>query len=235
MPVAAAAGAEEVPLTRMRQTIARVTTQSKQQVPHIYLTVEVMMDEAMALRQQLNQALEAEGVKLSVNDFVVKATAKALVKHRYMNSSYAGDKVIIHPTVDIGNAVSLEQGLISPVVRNADVKSLSAISTEMRDLAARARGGTIRPEEFSGGTFTISNLGMLNIEEFDAIIVPPQAGILAVGAAAKRPVVRDDQIVVATTMKLTLSADHRVVDGASAAVFLNEIRRLLESPMLLLV
>jgi pyruvate dehydrogenase E2 component (dihydrolipoamide acetyltransferase) len=232
--VPAAAGAEEVPLSRMRQTIARVTSQSKQQVPHIYLTIDVMMDAAMALRQQLNAALEGEGVKISVNDLVVKATAKALVKHRYMNASYAGDKVIIHPTVDIGIAVSLDQGLISPIIRDADKKALSVISQETRELAAKARNGTLRPEEFSGGTFTISNLGMFNIDEFDAIIVQPQAGILAIGAAAPRPVVKDGQLAIATTMRLTLSADHRVTDGAPAAVFLNEIRRLLETPMLLL-
>lgn len=235
-PVAApaAAGAEEVPLSRMRQTIARVTSQSKQQVPHIYLTIDVTMDAAMALRQQLNAALEGEGVKISVNDLVVKATAKALVKHRFMNASYAGDKVIIHPTVDIGIAVSLDQGLITPVIRAADKKALSAISQETRELAAKARNGTLRPEEFSGGTFTISNLGMYNIDEFQAIIVQPQAGILAVGAAAPRPVVKDGQLAIATMMRLTLSADHRVTDGAPAAIFLNEIRRLLETPLLLL-
>jgi pyruvate dehydrogenase E2 component (dihydrolipoamide acetyltransferase) len=232
--VAVAAGAQEVPLTRMRQTIARVTSQSKQQAPHFYLTAEVEMDAALALRQQLNAALESEGAKLSVNDLVTKAVAKALVKHRYMNATFAGDKIVVHPTVDVGIAVSLEQGLISPVIRNADVKSISAISNETRDLAGRARAGTIKPEEYSGGTFTISNLGMYDIEEFIAIIVPPQAGILAVGAAIKRPVVRDDEVAIASIMKITLSADHRVVDGAQAAVFLNEIRRLLESPMLLL-
>lgn len=232
VPVAADAAA--VPLTRMRQTIARVTTQSKQQVPHIYLTVEVTMDEALALRTQVNQALAADDNKISVDDMVIKATAKALAKHRFMNASFTGEAIVVHPTVDIGVAVALEQGLISPVVRNADVKSIGALAVEKRDLAARARAGTIKPEEFSGGTFTISNLGMYNIDEFDAIIVQPQAGILAVGSATKRPVVRDDQIVVASIMKLTLSADHRVVDGAQAAVFLNEVRRLLEAPMLLL-
>lgn len=235
MAVPMVTGAEEVPLSRMRQTIARVTAQSKQQAPHIYLTVEVLMDAAMTLRQQMNEALAADGVKISVNDLVVKATARALVKHRGMNASYAGDKLIIHPTVDIGVAVSLPEGLISPVLRNADIKSISAISQETRDLAGRARAGTLRPEEFSGGTFTISNLGMFNIDEFDAIIVPPQAGILAVGVAAQRPVVTAGQLAVATTMKMTLSADHRVTDGAPAAAFLNEIRRLLEAPMLLLV
>jgi pyruvate dehydrogenase E2 component (dihydrolipoamide acetyltransferase) len=218
----------------MRQTIARVTTQSKQQVPHIYLTVEVMMDAAMALRQQLNAALEGEGVKLSVNDLVVKATAKALAKHRNMNASYAGDTIIQHPTVDIGIAVSLDQGLITPIIRDADKKALSTISQETRDLAGRARSGGLKLEEFSGGTFTISNLGMFNIEEFDAIIVQPQAGILAVGAAAQRPVVKDGQLAIATTMKMTLSADHRVTDGTPAAAFINEIRRLLETPLLLL-
>ena len=235
-PVAAAPGAEEVPLTRMRQTIARVTAQSKQQAPHFYLTVEVNMDAALALRAQLNQSLEGDEIKLSVNDFIVKASAKALVKHRFMNASFAGDKIIIHPTVDIGIAVSLEQGLISPIIRNADVKALSVISRETRDLAARARAGTIRPDEFSGGTFTISNLGMFDIDEFGAIIVQPQAGILAVGAAKKQAIVNDaGKIVAASIMKLTLSADHRVTDGAQAAVFLNEIRRQLETPMLLVV
>jgi pyruvate dehydrogenase E2 component (dihydrolipoamide acetyltransferase) len=232
--VAAAAGAREIPLTRMRQAIARVTSQSKQQAPHIYLTVEVLMDAALALRQQLNAALESEGVKVSVNDLVLKAAARALVKYPGVNASFAGDKIIVHQGVHIGVAVSLDDGLISPVVRDCHVKSISAIAQETRDLAARARAGTLKPDDVSGGTFTVSNLGPDGPDDFVAIIVPPQAGILAVGSAAKRPIVKDDQLAIATTMRLTLSADHRVVDGAPAAIFLNEIRRLLETPILLL-
>jgi pyruvate dehydrogenase E2 component (dihydrolipoamide acetyltransferase) len=184
------------------------------------------------LREQL---MRAEEVKLSYNDFVVKACAKALTRFPAVNASWTGEAIQTHAQVHIGVAVSIPDGLITPVVRDADRKHIADISTEVKDLAARARDRKLKPEEFAGSTFTISNLGMFDVTEFTAIINPPESCILAVGAVRKLPVVKDDEIAIGHRMKLTLSSDHRVVDGALAAQFLGEVRRLLESPVSLLM
>jgi pyruvate dehydrogenase E2 component (dihydrolipoamide acetyltransferase) len=223
----------EVPLSSMRRTIARRLSESMFTAPHFYVTVEADMGAAVSLREQLQNA---EGIKVSFNDLVVKACAKALARFSMVNASWAGDKIVTHAEVHVGVAVSLPDGLITPVVRNADRKSLLEISHEVKDLAARARERRLKPEEFTGSTFTISNLGMFDVEEFTAIINPPESCILAVGSVRKVPVVVDeDRLVAGHRMKLTLSSDHRVVDGVLAAQFLAEVRRLLESPVSLLV
>ncbi|MCS6781255.1 MAG: 2-oxo acid dehydrogenase subunit E2, partial [Geminicoccaceae bacterium] len=218
----------------MRKTIARRLLEAKQTIPHFYLTVDVELDALLDLRAKLN-ARPGVDYKLSVNDFVIKAVALALEKVPACNASFAGDKILRYKDVDIAVAVAIEGGLITPIVRKANQKTLSVISAEMKELAARAKVGKLKPEEFQGGGFTISNLGMYGIREFAAIINPPQACILAVGAGEKRPVVREDQIVVRTLMTVTLSTDHRVVDGALGAEFLQAFKALIEDPMGLLV
>ncbi len=223
---------QELPLTNMRRTIARRLAESKFGAPHFYVTVEVEMDAAVALRQQL----EAAGVaKVSFNDLVLKACAGALRAFPMVNASWAGDKIVTHAEVHLGVAVSLPDGLITPVVRNADRKSVVEISREVKDLAARARERKLRPDEFVGSTFTTSNLGMYDVSEFTAIINPPDSAILAIGAVRKQPVVVGEEIRVGHRMLLTLSSDHRVIDGALAAQFLREARRLLENPIALFV
>ncbi len=225
---------DELPLSRMRQTIARRMAESKQHAPHFYVTVEVTMDEAMRAREQLNEML-GEASKVTVNDFIVKASAIALGKFPALNSSFADGKVRRYHRVDIAIAVALPEGLIAPVLHDCDQKSLKTLGAEAKALAERARAGHLRAEDYEGGTFTISNLGMFDIESFVAIINPPHAAILAAGRAQARPVVRHDAVAVASIMKLTLSADHRVTDGAEAAQFLMEVKRLLENPLLLLI
>lgn len=225
----AAAGARDVPLTRMRQTIARRMTESKQTTPHIYLTTSVRMDAAMEVRRELNDRLGPER-KISVNDLVVRATALALVKYPNLNASFAGN-VIRHPAeININIAVSLPDGLISPVLHQCDRKPLWQIAQEAKALAERARAGHLKPDDLTGGTFTVSNLGMFDLDVFAAIITPPQAAVLAVASARPRAVVKDGHIEVATMMQLTLSSDHRVTDGAESAQFLGEVRGLLENP-----
>ncbi len=226
-----AAGAE-LPLSNMRKTIARRVSESAFTAPHFYVTVEIDMGAAVALREQL---LKGENVKVSFNDLVVKACARALTRFPVVNASWGGDKIVTHGEAHVGVAVAIPDGLITPVVRNADQKSVLAIATEVKDLAARARDKKLRPEEYMGSTFTISNLGMFDVEEFTAIINPPESAILAVGAVRKVPVVAGDALAVGHRMKVTLSSDHRVVDGAIAAQFLAEVRRLLENPVSLLV
>jgi pyruvate dehydrogenase E2 component (dihydrolipoamide acetyltransferase) len=221
-----------IPLSNMRRTIAKRLSESAFTAPHFYVTVEVDMDAAVSLREQL---LRAEEVKLSFNDLVVKACAKALTRFPTVNASWTGEAIQTHADVHIGVAVSIPDGLITPVVRNADGKHVVEISAEVRDLAGRARDRKLKPEEFTGSTFTISNLGMYDVTEFTAIINPPESSILAVGAVRKQPVVKGDQLAVGHLMKLTLGSDHRVVDGATAAQFLAEVRRLLESPVSLLL
>jgi pyruvate dehydrogenase E2 component (dihydrolipoamide acetyltransferase) len=211
-------------------------TDSKPGVPHIYVTIEVDMDAAMALREQL----AGSGIKISVNDMVVKAAAKALTKVPAVNTSYSltadGQPGIArHQQVNVSVAVALEDGLIAPVVKDADKKSVGAISAEIRDMAGRAREGKIKQNELEGATFQVSNLGMFGVTEFVSIITVPQAASIAVGAVRKLPVVRDDQIVVGQVMNVTISADHRIVDGAVAAQFLQELKKLLEAPMTILV
>jgi pyruvate dehydrogenase E2 component (dihydrolipoamide acetyltransferase) len=223
---------EEVKLSSMRRTIARRLTEAKQQVPHFYLTVDINIDPLMALRKQINSR---EGVKVSVNDFIIKAAAAALVLEPAMNVYYAGDKLYQLKVADISVAVAIEGGLITPVIRDADKKGLLAVSNEMRDLAQRAKDGKLKPEEYQGGSFSISNLGMFGIKHFDAVINPPQAGILAIGAGEKRPIVKDDAVSIATMMTVTLSVDHRAVDGAIGAKWLNAFKGLMEDPMAILL
>ena len=222
---------QEIPLSNMRKTIARRLVESKFSAPHFYVTVEIDMDASAALRAELGAA----EVKLSYNDLVVRACALALARFPWVNASWGGDKIVTHADVNVGVAVALPDGLITPVVRNADHKSVGRIAAEIRDLAGRAREKKLKPEEYLGSTFTVSNLGMYDVTEFTAIINPPDAAILAVGAVRQQPVVKDEALAVGRRMKVTLSADHRVVDGALAAQFLAEVRRLLEHPLLLLV
>ncbi|THF61055.1 pyruvate dehydrogenase complex dihydrolipoamide acetyltransferase, partial [Pseudothauera nasutitermitis] len=231
-PTAAEAGYELVPHTSMRRVIAQRLSESKQQVPHFYLSVDCRLDALLALRQQLNGALE--GVKLSVNDFVVKAVAAALKRVPAANASWGADGIRRYREIDVAVAVATPGGLITPVLRQAGAKSIGTISAEVKDLAERARQGKLRPDEYQGGGFTLSNLGMYGVDSFAAIINPPQACILAVGAARKRPVVEGDAIVPATVMNCTLSVDHRVVDGAVGAEFLAAFKGLLENPFGLL-
>jgi pyruvate dehydrogenase E2 component (dihydrolipoamide acetyltransferase) len=232
VPFPAVPVGQEIPLSNMRKTIARRLVESMSSAPHFYVTMDIDMEAAVALREQI---MAAENVKLSINDLVVKAAAKGLLRFPMVNASWGGDKIILQSEVHVGIAVALPEGLITPVVRNADRKSVVDISREVKDLAARAREKKLRPEEYLGATFTISNLGMMNVTEFTAIINPPGSAILAVGAVQKVPVVVDDQIRVGQRMKVTMSSDHRVIDGALAAQFLGEVRRVLESPISLLV
>jgi len=236
---AASAGDTVEPMTRMRQAISKVMSTAKPGIPHIYVTAEIDMGAALALRKQINES-GASPVKISVNDLIVKATALALQKVSVFQTFYTtgpdGKPAILHRSqINIGVAVAIDEGLVAPVVRDANKKSISTISAEVKDMAGRAREGKIRPDELDGGTFNISNLGMFDVVEFGAIISPGQTGILAVGAVRQVPVVRDGAIVVGEMMFATVSADHRIADGASAAQLLQEIRRLLEHPMSLLV
>ena len=221
-----------IPLSSMRRTIAKRLSESAFTAPHFYVTVEIDMDAAVSLREQL---LRAEEVKVSFNDLVVKACAKALKHFPTVNASWTGETIQTHAEVHVGVAVSIPDGLITPVVRNADSKHVVDIAAEIKDLATRARDRKLKPEEFMGSTFTISNLGMFDVTEFTAIINPPESCILAVGAVRQQPVVKDDQLAVGHRMKVTLSSDHRVVDGALAAQFLAEVRRLIENPVSLLL
>jgi pyruvate dehydrogenase E2 component (dihydrolipoamide acetyltransferase) len=232
IPVPSVTPGTAIPLTSMRRTIAKRLTESLHTAPHFYVTVEIDMDAAVSLREQL---LRAEDVKVSYNDLVLKACAKALTRFPTVNASWTGETIQTHAEVHLGVAVSLAEGLITPVVRNADRKHVILISREVKDLAARAREKKLKPEEFTGSTFTISNLGMFDVTEFTAIINPPESCILAVGAVRRVPVVTGDQLAVGHRMKVTLSSDHRVVDGALAAQFLAEVRRLLENPVSLLL
>jgi pyruvate dehydrogenase E2 component (dihydrolipoamide acetyltransferase) len=231
-----APGTEVQAPSRMQQIIAQRMTQAKQQIPHFYATVEVQMDETMALRAQLNERLAEQEIRLSVNDFVMKACASALKNFPKLNSLYTNQGIELHEAVDMAMAVALEDGLITPVIRDCANKGLSAISRESKDLAARAREGDLTPNEYQGGTITVSNMGMFGVESFSAIINPPQAAIVAVSGIIKRPTYdENDELVPASMMKLTLSADHRVTNGAIGAQYMAEVKSLLENPMLLLV
>ncbi len=221
--------ARDVPLSRMRQTIARRMTDSKQHIPHIYLTVSIVMDAALALRKQLNETLD-DARKVSVNDLVVKATALTLVRFPNLNASFGDAAVRQHGAVNINVAVALPDGLVSPTIYQCDTRPLWDIAMDTKAAAERARTGRLRAEDLTGGTFTISNLGMFGIDVFSAIITPPQAAALAVAAAKPQAAVAKGQVTVATIMQVTASADHRVTDGAEVAQFLNEVRRLLEQP-----
>jgi len=224
-----------VPVSNIRGIIAKRLVESKTQIPHFYLDVEVDAGPLLELRAQLNTALEKEGVKLSVNDFVLKASAEALRRVPAVNCSWEETAIRHHPAAHVSFAVAIEDGLITPVIRDAHLKTLFAISTEAKSLGKRARDRKLAPAEFTGGTFCVSNLGMMGIDRFSAIINPPNAAILAVGATVRKPVVKGDQVVIGQRMTLTLSVDHRVVDGAVGATFLSALRELLEKPALLLL
>jgi pyruvate dehydrogenase E2 component (dihydrolipoamide acetyltransferase) len=220
------------PVTTMRATIARRLVTSIGPVPHFFLTTEIEMDAASDLRRRLNES--DESVKISLNDVIIKVAAVALRQHPQVNASFQDKSIRYYGRADIGVAVAVEDGLITPVVRGADAKSIGAISREVRELAERARGRKLKPEEYTGATFSVSNLGMFGIDEFTAVINPPEAAILAVGAATAKPVVRDGAVAVRQIMRVTMSCDHRVVDGATGAKFLQTFKRLLENPVLLL-
>ena len=222
---------EDKTVSQMRKTIARRLSESKFTAPHFYLSVEIDMERAMMVREQLNQNSD---VRISYNDLVIRSVASALKKHAVINASWLGDRIRYNHDVHIGVAVAVEDGLLVPVIKNADRKTLSQINGEVKMLAGKAKDKKLQPDEMQGNTFTISNLGMFGIEEFTAIINPPDACILAVGGIIQKPVVKNGQIVVGNTMKVTLSCDHRVVDGASGAQFLQTLKSILEEPLLLL-
>jgi len=225
----------EIPLDGMRRIIAARLTEAKQTIPHFYLRRDVRLDALLSFREQLNKQLEGRGVKLSVNDFIIKASALALQAVPAANAVWAGDRILRLKPSDVAVAVAIEGGLFTPVLRDADQKSLSTLSAEMKDLAARAKTRKLAPEEYQGGSFAISNLGMMGIDSFDAVINPPHGAILAVGAGVKKPVVTaDGSVGVATLMSLTLSVDHRVIDGALGAELFKSLVDLLEHPMAML-
>jgi pyruvate dehydrogenase E2 component (dihydrolipoamide acetyltransferase) len=224
----------EEPTSKMRHIIAERLTASTQNVPHFYLTVEIEMDSVIAFRKQIN-ATVSETDKVSVNDIIVKATAMSLVKHSWVNASFQQNNVRFYEDADISIAVAIEDGLITPVVRAANKKGLLAISSEIKELAGRAKAKKLQPEEYTGGTFSISNLGMFGIEQFTAIINPPEAGILAIGGACEKAVVRNGEIVARSMMNVTMSCDHRVIDGATGSKFLQTLKQMLETPAMMLL
>jgi pyruvate dehydrogenase E2 component (dihydrolipoamide acetyltransferase) len=228
----------KVPNSSMRKIIAKRLAESKQTVPHFYLTTHIEIDALLKLRAELNAKSPKDGpaaFKLSVNDLVIKACAVALRRHPMVNSTYTEEAIIQYDDVDISIAVAIPDGLITPIIRKADALGLAAISNKMKDLGARAKAGKLKPDEFQGGGFSISNLGMFGIAEFSAIINPPQSAILAVGAGEKRAVVKNDQLTIATMMTVTLSCDHRVVDGALGAEFLSTLKGIIEEPLSLML
>ena len=222
---------EAVKLSNMRKTIARRLTESKQQIPHIYLTVDIQLDALLKLRGELNAGLESRGVKLSVNDLLIKALAQALMEVPECNVSFAGDQLFKYSRADVSVAVSIPAGLITPIIVGADTKSVSAISTEMKDLASRAKEGKLQPQEYQGGTASLSNMGMYGIKQFEAVINPPQGMIMAIGAGEKRPYVVNDSLQIATVMSATGSFDHRAIDGADGARLMQAFKRLVENPI----
>jgi len=237
LPVLVPSGAEfeDVPLSQMRKTIARRLTESIGPVPHFFLTIEVDMGRAMDARRTINAMLEREGRKISLNDLIIRATAAALKRHPACNAHWLGDSIRLFNRVHIGVAVAVEDGLITPVIRDADLKGVAHIGAEVRELAGRAREKKLQPDEYTGATFSISNLGMFGIHEFTAVINPPEAGILAVGGVEEVPVAEAGQVVVRNRMKITMSCDHRVIDGALGAAFLATLKGMLEEPTAILV
>jgi len=222
---------EEVKLSNIRKTIARRLTEAKQQVPHIYLTVDIQLDALLKLRTELNAGLESRGVKLSVNDLLIKALAQALIEVPECNVAFAGDHMFKYGRADISVAVSIPAGLITPIIANADSKNVSAISIEMKELAAQARDGKLQPQQYQGGTASLSNMGMYGIKQFEAVINPPQGMIMAIGAGEKRPYVISDSLQIATVMSATGSFDHRAIDGADGARLMQAFKRLVENPL----
>ncbi len=235
-PSAPVAWDESIPheiekLSNMRKTIARRLTEAKSTIPHIYLTVDIRLDALLKLRGELNKALEPRGVKLSVNDLLIKALGVALVQVPSCNVTFLGDQLVKYSRADIAVAVSIPGGLITPIIKDAASKSMSAIAAEMKDLAQRAKEGKLQPAEYQGGTASISNMGMFGIKAFDAVINPPQGMILAVGAGEKRPYIVDDALAVATVMSVTGSFDHRAIDGADGAQLMQVLKTLVENPL----
>jgi pyruvate dehydrogenase E2 component (dihydrolipoamide acetyltransferase) len=230
-PIEQAIPHEAIKLSNIRKTIARRLTESKQQIPHIYLTVDIQLDALLKLRGELNKGLESRGVKLSVNDLLIKALAQALIEVPECNVSFAGDQLFKYSRADVSVAVSIPAGLITPIIVGADSKSVSAISTEMKDLAGRAKEGKLKPEEYQGGTASLSNMGMYGIKQFEAVINPPQGMIMAIGAGEKRPYVVNDSLQIATVMSATGSFDHRAIDGADGAKLMQAFKRLVENPL----
>jgi len=237
-PAAAPTGTPKgtkVDLSRIRRTTGKRMAESKAGIPHYYVTSSVNMTAALEFRKTINASLEASGGKVSVNDLIVKAAALALRDHPEVNTSFEGGELYQHDSIDVNIAIALDGGLIAPFVPSADSMSLGAISKLTKDLGKRAREGGLTPEEYQGGTFTISNLGMFDVDEFIAVINPPQAAILAVGSVSESPVVKDGKVVAGHVMKLTISADHRALDGATVATFLQSVKGYLENPMLLAI
>jgi pyruvate dehydrogenase E2 component (dihydrolipoamide acetyltransferase) len=222
---------EVIKLSGMRKTIARRLTESKQQVPHIYLTVDIRLDALLKLRGELNASLEARGIKLSVNDMLIKALGVALREVPACNVSFAGDTMLQYSRSDISVAVSIPNGLITPIITDAGNKSISAVSTEMTALAAKAKDGKLQPHEYQGGTASLSNMGMMGIKQFEAVINPPQGMIMAIGAGEKRPYIVDDALAIATVMSATGSFDHRAIDGADGAMLMKVFKELVEKPL----
>ncbi|MGE5562685.1 MAG: pyruvate dehydrogenase complex dihydrolipoamide acetyltransferase [Bacillota bacterium] len=222
---------EAVKLSNMRKTIARRLTEAKQQIPHIYLTVDIQLDALLKLRGELNKGLESRGIKLSVNDLLIKALAQALIEVPDCNVSFAGDQLLKYSRADISVAVSIPGGLITPIIVGADQKSVSTIAKEMHDLAGRAREGKLQPQEYQGGTASLSNMGMFGIKQFEAVINPPQGMIMAIGAGEKRPYVINDSLQIATVMSATGSFDHRAIDGADGAKLMKRFKELVENPL----
>jgi pyruvate dehydrogenase E2 component (dihydrolipoamide acetyltransferase) len=218
-------------LSNMRKTIARRLTEAKQTIPHIYLTVDIQLDKLLKLRAELNKALEAQGVKLSVNDLLIKALAKSLIQVPKCNVTFAGDQLISYQRADISVAVSTPAGLITPIIVGAETKAVGAISTEMKELANRAKDGKLQPHEYQGGTASLSNMGMFGIKHFEAVINPPQGMIMAIGAGEKRPYIVDDALGIATVMSATGSFDHRAIDGADGAQLMAAFKDLCENPL----
>jgi len=226
---------EEVPLDGMRKSIAKRLTQSKQELPHYYLTIDCELDELLRVRKELNARGADDGIKVSVNDFIIRAAALALMKVPDCNVSYAGDALLKHKHADVGVAVALDGGLITPIVKAAETKGLAQISAEVKDLARRAKDRKLKPTDYEGGSFSVSNLGMFGIKNFTAVINPPQSAIMAVGAGEERPVVKNGTLSAATMMTVTLSCDHRAIDGALGAKLLQAFKRLIEDPLTMLL
>ncbi|MEC7835902.1 MAG: dihydrolipoamide acetyltransferase family protein, partial [Chloroflexota bacterium] len=231
----ASAHGEKQPLSRMRQQIARVTVKSKSEKPHFYVSAEINMTNAMSLRKQINDQLKEDGVRLTVNDLIVKACIQALQKYPKFNAYYENDGIQFNDEINIAVAIADEEGLIVPAILDCGEKSLRQVSQMIKDLAERSSNGTLSPQEYTGGTFAISNLGMFDVSSFVAIIHPPQSAVLAVGTVSEKPIVVDGEITVGQVMTATISADHRIVDGAEGAQFLIEVKRLLQSPTSLMV
>jgi len=226
---------EDVPLTQIRKTIAKRLATSLGPIPHFFLTTEIDMERAAEAREALNKQLGEEGGKISFNDIVIKAVALALLQHRACNAWFQDDHIRYWNEVHIGMAVAIEDGLITPVIRNADMKSLREIGAESRELAARARSRRLKPDEYTGATFSVSNLGMFDIDHFTAVINPPEAGIVAIGTIAAKAVPEGDRVVVRRRMRATMSCDHRVIDGATGAAFLRTLKQMLENPLAMLL